>query len=67
VISIILAANAEAKERAKAAGFTEYTVLLRHEACMSTQEEKAKRENELAMEIRPFQFLVSDYWGMGNE
>jgi len=67
MVSIIMAAGDEARERAKSAGFREFSVLLRFEGCMSTKEEKARLQTELATEIKPYQFLVSDYWGMGPD
>lgn len=67
MIQIILLASDEAKARAKAAGFTEQTVLIRHNGCQSTEENKRKLEREIAHQIRPYQYLVSDYWGASAE
>jgi len=63
MICIILAASDDVKTKAKMAGFEEVTVLIRHNAVMSTEEEKRKLETEM-FKLGPFQFLVSDYWGV---
>ena len=66
MVSIILAASPETKAEAIAAGFREATVLLRHNPVTSTEENKRKLESELFI-LRPAQFLVSDYWGVGAD
>jgi len=65
MVSIILAASKETKELALKAGFREATVLIRHEDVLSLSAIKEKIEREL-IEMRPYQFLVSDFWGAGN-
>ena len=62
MVSILLAWNEEAKAKALAAGFREVAVLLRHNGCQSTEENKRQLEME-CRELRPFQFLVADFWG----
>lgn len=64
--SIILAASKEVEAKALQNGFRKQEVLIKETACQSTAENKRKLESEL-FALRPYQFLVSDYWGMGNE
>jgi hypothetical protein len=66
MVAIILAASPEAKARAMKAGFREETVLIRNDPVQSTEENKKLIEREL-FALRPYQFLVSDFWGMCNE
>lgn len=66
MISIILAASPEVEEKALAEGFRKETVLIRQEGGLSTPENKQQIESKL-FKLRPFQFLVSDYWGMGPD
>jgi hypothetical protein len=66
MVAIILAASSETKKLALAAGFREETVLIRHNPVLSTDENKRLIEREL-FAMRPYQFLVSDFWGMSNE
>lgn len=63
MVSIILSASEEVKKAAKEKGFVERTVLVKHDAIESTKENKSRLESQL-FELKPFQFLVSDYWGM---
>lgn len=63
MVSIILAANDETKAKAIAAGFRETTVLLRHDAVQSGDENRRKLEAEMKA-MRPYQFLAADFWGM---
>jgi len=65
MVAIILAASKETKELALKAGFSEATVLIRRDSVLSLPEIKEKIEREL-FEMRPYQFLVSDFWGAGN-
>ena len=65
MVAIILAASDKTKEEALKAGFCEETVLIRHNSGLSTEENRQKIESEL-FKMRPYQFLVSDYWGMTN-
>ena len=64
--SIILAASPLCKRNAIAAGFREEKVLIRHEIGCSTKANKERIESEL-FRLRPYQFLVSDFWGMGAD
>jgi hypothetical protein len=66
MVSIILVCNEKVKAEALANGFREETVLVRHNGCMSTEDNKQKLEREL-FKMRPYQFLVSDFWGAGEE
>ena len=66
MLSIILLASDEVTAKAKAAGFTETTVLIKRSGGQSTEEHKARLEREL-IALHPYQFLVSDYWGLNNE
>lgn len=66
MISIILSASEETKKLARAAGFTEQTVLVRNNSCMSDDENKGRLEREL-FAMGPYQFVVSDYFGMGPD
>jgi hypothetical protein len=63
MISVILAASDEAKQRALAAGFVEQTVLVRYE----TLKPEGTIEGELMRTIKPSQFIVGNYWGAGPE
>ena len=63
MISIILTASPEVMKRAQEGGFKLETVLIRHETGPSDQATKAKTEREI-FKLQPFQFLVSNYWGM---
>ncbi len=65
MVSIILACNDETKAKALAAGFHEETVLIRHNGVLSNEENKRTLETEL-FNMRPYQFLVADFWGAGN-
>lgn len=65
MIAIILKASDEAKQRAREAGFREETVLIRNESCVSGDDNRRAVEAAV-MRLRPYQFLVSDYWGMCN-
>lgn len=66
MVSIILACSEEVKLEAIARGFREQTVLVRQESGLSTPKEQARIEVEVG-NLRPFQYLVSDYWGMGPD
>lgn len=66
MVSIILACSNEVKEKALASGFKEETVLIKHNSVSSTEENKSALEHDL-FSMRPYQFLVSDFWGMGAE
>ena len=66
MVSVILACSEEVKAKALSAGFREQTVLVKHNACLSTEENKANLEHQL-FEMQPYQFLVSDFWGMGYD
>lgn len=69
MISIILAWSPEARERAIAAGFRERTVLVRDEVVVPTTD-KTKQERitaQVLREIKPFQYLLSSWWGAGPE
>ncbi len=67
MISIILCGTDKAKGKAKKIGFTEQTVLIRHESIFSSDIKKKEEIEAMIMhDIRPYQFLVSDFWGMGN-
>lgn len=66
MISVILSASPEAKAMAKEAGFVEQTVLVRQESCQSTEENKQQIERSI-FQFKPYQFLVSDYWGVSVE
>jgi hypothetical protein len=59
-MAIIMAASAECKERAKANGFTEQVVLMKHVSVSS--DEKWKEEKKVR-ELGPYQFAIFDYWG----
>ena len=63
MVCIILCASRDAEERAVQAGFTEQTVLIRYDPVQSTDANKKALEREVA-NLRPFQYLVADYWGM---
>lgn len=65
MVSIILTANKECKERALKSGFKKIEVLLRYESCLSGKENENRIAGEIIRELKPFQVLVSDYWGMG--
>jgi len=66
MVAIILAASETTKAAALKAGFREEPVLIRYNPVLSTAKNKATIEREL-FEMRPYQFLVSDFWGVGNE
>jgi hypothetical protein len=66
MVAIILAASDKTKKLALAAGFLEETVLIRHDPVESTDEKKRMIERKL-FAMRPYQFLVSGYWGACNE
>lgn len=66
MVAIILAASKETKELALKAGFREKTVLIRSDPVLSSSENKEKIEREL-FEMRPYQFLVSDFLGAGPD
>ena len=63
MISIILTASPEVIQDAKADGFVERKVLVKHHGCKSTEENKSELEKQLR-KLGPYQFLVSDFWGM---
>ena len=65
MVSIILAIDAMRREVALKAGFKEETILIRHESGMSTKSNKEKIESDIMGKIKPYQFLVSDFWGLG--
>jgi len=68
MISVILCGNDEATARAKKRGFVEQAVLVRHESILSNDlKRKEEVEAMIRREIRPYQFLVADYWGMGPD
>lgn len=64
MVSIILAWSDEQKKKAVGMGFREQTVLLRFDPVMSTSKEKARLTRGIVRGIRPYQFLVADFWGM---
>jgi hypothetical protein len=64
-LAIILAASVECKERALADGFKEQTVLIKHVGGFP-KEEKWKAEKAVR-DLKPFQFAVFDFWGMGPD
>jgi hypothetical protein len=66
MVAIILACDEATKSEAFKAGFKEQTVLVKHEPCASTPENKSRVTIE-TKKLRPFQFLVSDFWGITND
>lgn len=62
MVSIILAASPDVEAAAKKAGFREEKILIRHNGCTSTETNKKRLEKEL-FEMKPYQFLVADFWG----
>jgi hypothetical protein len=68
MISIILAASEECKRDALRAGFVEQSVLVRTEAVMGNPAEQARIEAEIRQwPAPPYQYLVSDFWGVGTD
>lgn len=67
MVSIILCQDEDSKQVALTRGFTEQIVLIRYEPGVFGDDEQAKIEAEIVEKIRPFQFLVSDYWGASVE
>lgn len=66
MVCIILCACDEVKAKAKAAGFSQQTILIRNNPVQSTDANKQRYEREL-MQLGPYQFLVSDFWGAGPD
>ena len=65
MISILLAYNEKTKHRAIEAGFVEQTVLVRHESIMSNDtKKKSETESKIGRDLRPYQYVVVDFWGM---
>lgn len=64
MVSVILSCTDVVKAKAIEAGFREQLVLVKHDAVQSLPENKAKLEKAL-FDLKPSQFLVSDFWGMG--
>jgi hypothetical protein len=58
-VAIILAASEEAKARAARLGYREATVMLKDVATA----DEARTNLELSNEVRPYQFIVTTYWG----
>lgn len=59
--AVIFAANDECKERALADGFREETVLIKHVTVEKGKKWEAERD---VRKLGPYQFAVTDYWGM---
>jgi hypothetical protein len=68
-VSIILEASDEAKEKAKAAGFRERVVLVRFEQiCVGANKKLADElTGRVLQELKPYQYLLSDFWGAGPD
>lgn len=67
-VSIILAIPEEQKARALENGFREQTVLVRWEAIASNDHRGRERiESQVLRDIRPYQYLLADYWGAGPD
>jgi len=62
MISIILSASEETKERALAAGFKEETVLMRDSFHGDSDMSEEELEDEM-YKLGPNQFLISNVWG----
>jgi hypothetical protein len=67
MVSVILAASDQARQKAIVLGFREEKVLIRWEHGISGEDRKVKFEGEIIREIKPYQFLVADFWGAGPE
>lgn len=67
MISIILEASEEAKVKATKDGFRTREVLVRFEPVVSNEDNRRKLEIQVRDRIKPYQFLVADYWGMGPD
>jgi len=66
MVSIIFTFNEETKSRAKASGYEEKTVLIKHAHGDSSKETESALNLE-ARRMGAYQFIVGDYWGMGND
>lgn len=62
--AVIFAASDECKESALADGFKEQTVLIKHVSFEKDKKWEAERD---VHKHRPYQFAVTDYWGMGPD
>ena len=63
MVTIILAASAETKRKALRSGYVEQTILIKSDSVESTEANKVKLEGD-CRKLKPYQFLVADYWGM---
>lgn len=66
MIAIVLAASKECEEKLKAEGFVQQTVWLKPYPVQSLPTNKRAIEHAVRS-LAPYQFLVSDYWGMMPE
>ena len=70
MITIVMACSPESQTSLLKKGFTMCHVLVKQSSVQSTEENKRKLEREMfgmPDGERPYQFLVSDYWGMGPD
>jgi hypothetical protein len=67
MVSVILACSEEVKAKALSAGFREETVLVKHNACLSTEENKAIAVGPQGKSKQEIPLRTLSWYSTGNQ